>query len=151
MLLCWCIGKAASEIKEFYLIPVEGKLLKYDELAINTIVKNKKGGITSCDIPFNSCIKKFNEDYFFLTEKVIQSCENHDLNDYMLIGTSAVINTEIYEVVGMNSEIFNNPFVFWGKYNIRLFKTTLTVSFKSSYSDGRFSRRGIFEVVRRKH
>ena len=27
MLLCWCIGKAASEIKEFYLLPVGHELL----------------------------------------------------------------------------------------------------------------------------
>ena len=30
MLLCFCIGKAASEIKEFYMLPVGRELLKYD-------------------------------------------------------------------------------------------------------------------------
>ena len=30
MLLCWCIGKAASEIKEFYTLPVGRELLHYD-------------------------------------------------------------------------------------------------------------------------
>ena len=28
MLLCWCIGRAASGIDEFYLLPSEGKLFK---------------------------------------------------------------------------------------------------------------------------
>ena len=30
MLLCWCIGKAAGEIKEFYTLPVGRELLHYD-------------------------------------------------------------------------------------------------------------------------
>ena len=48
MLLCWCIGKTASRIDEFYLLPEQGKLMKYDRLAINVIVNNKGGGINSC-------------------------------------------------------------------------------------------------------
>lgn len=39
MLMCWCVGKAASGIKEFYLLPVGHELLKYDTIAVNTIVK----------------------------------------------------------------------------------------------------------------
>jgi chloramphenicol O-acetyltransferase type A len=52
MLMCWCIGKAASGIKEFYLLPEDGKLMQYDRLAVNTIVINSQGGVSSCDIPF---------------------------------------------------------------------------------------------------
>ena len=26
MLMCWCIGKAARDVKEFYMLPVGGKL-----------------------------------------------------------------------------------------------------------------------------
>ena len=51
MLLCWCIGKAASRINEFYLLPQQGKLYQYDLLAINVIVKNILGSINSCDVP----------------------------------------------------------------------------------------------------
>ena len=47
-LLCWCIGKAASQIEEFYLLIEKDKLYKYDKIAINVIVNNKKGGINSC-------------------------------------------------------------------------------------------------------
>ena len=50
-ILCWCIGKAASQLEEFYLLPEQGCLFRYDCLAINVIVKNRKGGINSCDIP----------------------------------------------------------------------------------------------------
>ncbi len=130
MLLCWCVGKAASEVKEFFLLPVGGELLKYDSLAVNTIVKNKSGEVSSCDVPFNDDIEKFNCDYLELTSEVAQDCQNHDLTQSMVIGTSAIIDTEIDGAVGMNSGIFNNPFMIWGKYRRRFFKTTLTVSFQ---------------------
>lgn len=130
MLLCWCVGKAASEVKEFFLLPVGGELLKYDSLAVNTIVKNKSGEVSSCDVPFNDDIEKFNCDYLELTSEVAQNCQNHDLTQSMVIGTSAIIDTEIDGAVGMNSGIFNNPFMIWGKYRHRFFKTTLTVSFQ---------------------
>ena len=32
MLLCWCIGRAACQIKEFFVIPENGKLFKYDRI-----------------------------------------------------------------------------------------------------------------------
>ena len=38
MLLCWCIGKAASEIKEFYTLPIGRELMQYDSIAVNTIL-----------------------------------------------------------------------------------------------------------------
>ncbi|WP_295797575.1 CatA-like O-acetyltransferase, family 2 [uncultured Treponema sp.] len=130
MLLCWCVGKAASEVKEFFLLPVGGELFKYNSLAVNTIVKNKNGEVSSCDVPFNDDIQKFNRDYLELTSEVAQTCRNHDLAQSMVIGTSAIIDTEIDGAVGMNSGIFNNPFIIWGKYRRRFFRTTLTVSFQ---------------------
>ena len=45
MLMDYCIGKAASEVKEFYMLPVGDKLIKYDSIAVNTIVKNKNGEV----------------------------------------------------------------------------------------------------------
>lgn len=117
MLLCWCIGKAASEVGEFYTLPVQGKLYRYDKLAVNTIVKNKNGEVSSCDIPFNKNLLDFNRDYMRLTKQVTDSCMNHDLSEYMVIGTSAIVNTEIDGAIGMNSGIFNNPFLIWGKYH----------------------------------
>ena len=37
MLLCWCIGKAACDVKEFYLLPVGRELLQYDSIAENVL------------------------------------------------------------------------------------------------------------------
>ena len=72
----------------------------------------------------------FNEDYLRLTGIVAETCENHDITDSMVIGTSALARCDIDGAVGMYSGIFNNPFMIWGKYRKRLFKTTLTVSFQ---------------------
>ena len=52
MLLDYCIGKAAVTVKEFYILPVGDKLIRYETIAVNTIVKNKDGEVSSCDILF---------------------------------------------------------------------------------------------------
>ena len=130
MLLCWCIGRAASEVKEFYILPVWRELLQYDSLAVNTIVKNGNGEVSSCDIPFSASLAQFNTDYLRLTQEVAESCANHDLTESMVIGTSAIVDTEIDGAVGMNSGIFNNPFLIWGKYHKGLFRTTMKLSFQ---------------------
>lgn len=130
MLMCWCIGKAASQVKEFYMLPVDGKLMRYDTLAVNTIVSNRDGEVSSCDIPFSEDISKFNDDYLRLTRQVSESCTNHDIIDSMVIGTSALAQYDIDGAVGMYSGIFNNPFMIWGSYRRSWFKTLLTVSFQ---------------------
>ena len=131
MLMCYCIGRAASAVKEFYMLPVGGKLMQFDTIAVNTIVANSKGGVSSCDLPFSEDLEQFNSDYLRLTKQVAESCTDHDLSaDSMVIGTSALAQYEIDGAVGMYSGVFNNPFMIWGKYKRGLFKTTLTVSFQ---------------------
>lgn len=130
MLMCYCIGKAASKVKEFYLLPVNGKLMQYDNIAVNTIVANKKGEVSSCDISFNSDLSLFNQHYLKYTKQVAESCTNHDLPESMVIGTSALAQYEIDGAIGIYSGIFNNPFLIWGKYKRHLLKTILTVSFQ---------------------
>ena len=131
MLLDFCIGKAAASVKEFYILPVGEKLIKYDRIAVNTIVKNKTGEVSSCDISYTDDLEKFNQDYLKYTMQVAESCRDRDLsNDSMVIGTSAIIDTEIDGAVGMNSGIFNNPFIIWGRYRRKLFRYYLPLSFQ---------------------
>lgn len=130
MLMCWCIGKAASGIKEFYMLPVGKKLMKYNSIAVNTIVANSNGDISSCDVPFSEDIETFNRQYLYLTKETAITCRNHDITDSMVIGTSALAQYDIDGAVGMYSGIFNNPFMIWGKYHESTLKTTLTVSFQ---------------------
>ncbi|MBQ9564559.1 MAG: chloramphenicol acetyltransferase [Synergistaceae bacterium] len=131
MLLDYCIGKAAASVKEFYILPVGDKLIQYDSIAVNTIVKNKKSEVSSCDILFSEDLETFNNEYLKCTAQVAETCRDRDLStDSMVIGTSAIIDTEIDGAVGMNSGIFNNPFMIWGRYRKKLFRYSLPVSFQ---------------------
>ena len=126
----YCIGKAASKVKEFYMLPVGDKLIQYDSIAVNTIVANSQGEVSSCDVPFSDDLAQFNEDYLRLTKEVATTCINHDLIDSMVIGTSAMAQYDIDGAVGMYAGVFNNPFMIWGKYRKSFLKTTLMVSFQ---------------------
>lgn len=37
MLLDYCIGRAASQVKEFYILPVGDQLIQYDSIAVNEL------------------------------------------------------------------------------------------------------------------
>ena len=131
MLLDYCIGKAAVGVKEFYILPVGEKLMQYDKIAVNTIVKNKDGEVSSCDILYVEDLEEYNKQYLKYTVQVAENCQDRDLsNDSMVIGTSAIIDTEIDGAVGMNSGIFNNPFIIWGRYKKRWCRYYLTLSFQ---------------------
>ena len=129
-LLCWCIGKAATQVKEFYLLPEQGKLYQYDSLAVNVIVKNSKGGINSCDIPFTEDIAKFARAYNTLTLQAAAECKSSFIEDSMIVGTSAMVHTELDSIVNQYTDKFCNPMVMWGKYRKGWFKTTLPISFQ---------------------
>ena len=133
-LLCWCIGKAATQLEEFYLLPDKGKLYKFDSIAINVIVNNSKGGINSCDIPFTGYMKEFVEAYHTLTAQASAECKSSFLEDYMIVGTSAMVQTELDCIVNQYTDKFCNPMVMWGKYRKGWFKTTLPISFQFHHS-----------------
>ena len=131
MMLDYCIGKAAVGVKEFYVLPVGEKLIQYDTIAVNTIVKNKEGEVSSCDILYSDNLETFRQEYMKYTTQVAETAQDRDLSsDSMVIGTSAIVDTEIDGAVGMNSGIFNNPFIIWGKYRKKGFRYFLSISFQ---------------------
>jgi chloramphenicol O-acetyltransferase type A len=139
MLLDFCIGKAAAGVKEFYILPVGDQLIAYDSIAVNTIVKNRTGEVSSCDILFTEDLDRFNREYLEHTARVAETCVDRDLSeDSMVIGTSAIIDTEIDGAVGMNSGIFNNPFIIWGRWRRRFLRYRLPISlqFHHTQMDG---------------
>ena len=145
MLLGFCIGKAAVSIKEFYILPVGEKLVKYDSIAVNTIVKNKIGEVSSCDILYSDDLETFSQEYLKYTTQVAETAQDRDLSsDSMVIGTSAIIDTEIDGAVGMNSGIFNNPFIIWGKYRKKGFRYYLPISFQFHHTQMDGSHAGRF-------
>ena len=145
MLLDYCIGRAASTVKEFYLLPVGNKLMQYDLIAVNTIVKNKEGEVSSCDILYTENMEEFNRQYLEHTAQVAATCQDRDLSDdCMVIGTSAIIDTEIDGAVGMNSGIFNNPFLIWGRYRKKWFRYELPISFQFHHTQMDGAHAGMF-------
>ena len=155
MLLDFCIGKAAAGVKEFYILPVGDQLIAYDSIAVNTIVKNRTGEVSSCDILFTEDLDRFNREYLEHTARVAQTCVDRDLSENsMVIGTSAIIDTEIDGAVGMNSGIFNNPFIIWGRWRRRFLRYTLPISLQFHHTQmdgahaGRFLERVQQEINR---
>jgi chloramphenicol O-acetyltransferase type A len=135
MILCWAIGRAALRTREFYLLPEKvfdssWRLMQYDSIAINVIVENKKGGLNSCDIPYSDDIQNFNEDYLRLTTEATTECKSSSLEDAMVVGTSAMIGTELDSIVNQYTNLFCNPMLMWGSYRRGFFHTTLPISFQ---------------------
>ena len=130
MLLCWCICRAASSVEEFYTLPEGGKLYRYDQIAMNTIVYDKNGQIRFCDILYSNDFQKFINDYNSITKEAAQSCKNILSEGAAIIGSSAVIGTELDCIVNQYSGVYNNPFLSWGKYQKHWFKVTLPISFQ---------------------
>jgi len=64
----------------------------------------------------------------------------------LVFSSKPIIDTEIDGVVGMNSGIFNNPFMIWGRYRRKAFRYYLPVSFQFHHTQmdgahaGRFLR-----------
>ena len=114
-------------------------------IAVNTIVKNKEGEVSSCDLSYKAELNQFNEEYLKYTAQVAASCLDRDLSEEsMVIGTSAIIDTEIDGAVGMNSGIFNNPFIIWGRYKKKWFRYYLPLSFQFHHTQMDGAHAGVF-------
>ena len=156
MLLSWCIGKAASGIEEFYMLPHNGKLYKYDRMAINMIVENVKGGLSFCDVAVSDDLEQFNANYLRLTETIRQTCQDILDDEAVIVGTSAVTGTELDSIVNQYSGIYvnqysgiyTNPFLAWGRYRKHWFKVTLPISFQFHHAqmDGSHAARFLEEL-----
>ena len=110
-----------------------------------SIVKNKEGEVSSCDLSYNAELNQFNEEYLKYTAQVAASCQDRDLSENsMVIGTSAIIDTEIDGAVGMNSGIFNNPFIIWGRYKKKWFRYYLPISFQFHHTQMDGAHAGAF-------
>ena len=148
MLLCWCIGKTTSRIEDFYMLPHDGKLYKYDHMAINVIVDNVKGGLSFCDIAVTDDLEQFNANYLHLTQTIRQTCQDILDEDAVIVGTSALTGTELDSIVNQYSSQFNNPMVMWGRYRKHWLKVTLPISFQFHHAqmDGSHAARFLEEL-----
>ena len=161
MLLCWCIGKAASTMDEFYMLPqriqrdngtseMDWKLYRYDHMAINVIAENVKGGLSFCDVAVTDDLEQFNANYTHLMETITQTCQDILDDGAVIVGTSAVTGTELDCIVNQYSGIFTNPFLAWGRYHKGWLRTTLPISFQFHHAqmDGSHAARFLEELQR---
>ena len=148
MFLCWCIGKAASRIEEFYMLPQNGKLYKYDRMAINVIVDNVRGGLSFCDVAVTDNLEQFNANYLHLTKTISQTCRDILDDEAVIVGTSAVTGTELDSIVNQYSDQFCNPMVMWGRYRKKWLRVTLPISFQFHHAqmDGEQAARFLEEL-----
>ena len=65
-----------------------------------------------------------------MSKEVTRGCYNIDAEESAVIGTSAVVATELDCIVNQYTEMFCNPMVMWGKYRKSFFKVTLPISFQ---------------------
>ena len=120
---------SASMISQKFSVPIQ-KIVgcKIDLRESFMLLTDMHFGISS-NVKDN--LEKFNADYLRYTTEVCNTCIDHDLSgEYMVIGTSAIVNVELDGAVGMNSGIFNNPFMIWGRYRMDGEKALLSISFQ---------------------
>ena len=148
MLLCWSIGNAALRIEEFYMLPQNGKLYKFDRMAINVIVDNVMGGLSFCDIAVTDNLELFNVNYLHLTKTISQTCQDILDDEAVIVGTSAVTGTELDSIVNQYTDQFCNPMVMWGRYRKKWLKVTLPISFQFHHAqmDGGHAARFLDEL-----
>ena len=95
------------------------------------MVALRDGGIATCDIPFSKSLEQFRRDSLALTAQVRETGAPYDLNGgYMVIGTSALPQTELDGAVNIYAGCYNNPFLVWGKYQEKLWRSALPISFQ---------------------
>jgi len=130
MLLCWCIGRAASAVDEFYLLPTKDKLFRFDRLGINVIVNNVNDDISLCDVPYSDDLGQFSRDYDAVTKECAAACRDIFDEEANIIGTSAVTGTQFDGAINQYSGIYNNPFLVWGRYRRHWLRYLLPISFQ---------------------
>ena len=66
-----------------------------------------------------------------LTKQVYDTSEAYNLgDDYMVIGTSALVQYDIDGAVNIYAGFYNNPFIVWSRYKRKFLKSYLKMSFQ---------------------
>jgi chloramphenicol O-acetyltransferase type A len=128
MLMCWCIGKAASTIPECYLLSEGDKLYRYDALSIQVIVQDKNGKLAFCDVPYNDDLVEFNKSYLERTRRSYETGEDNLLPERLMISTSALPSLQFDVCVNQYNPTYKNAFLVWGQFSRYLWKYSVNMS-----------------------
>lgn len=131
--LCYCIGKAANQVKECHLLLKGEEIIWSDIVNVQTIVKDKEGQLRFCDLPANDNLEEYVSQYYRLVKEVKEKCDNHFEEDRIFVGTSCVsTRMPIDCCVNQWNDSFQNLFLMWGAYKkcfFRKYKLTMTMQF----------------------
>lgn len=130
MLLCWLIGRAASDISEFYALYDNHLLHRYDTLSLNVVVDAGEHGIFLCDVPYSASLPTFAADYDRICGQAIAERRNILSDEHARVGTSAVVQTELSFITGGYNEKYTNPFLTWGRYHRGWLRATLPITMR---------------------
>lgn len=133
MLMCYCIGKTAQTMPEFYRMVEGRRMYQYDSLAINVIVMNCKKELSFCDIAVSDDLDTFNREYLQFTTEAHDQCQDRELPDRMVIGTSTITNFELDSIVNGYFGQFDNPILAWGRHHRHWFHTYQKISFQYNH------------------
>lgn len=128
MLMTWCIGRAASQVPAFFLVPGKDNFALYDSLAMNLAVKNSKGGLNFCDVPFEADLDAYNEHYLTMTERVASECADVFDDTFAKVGTSTVTGVDLDSAVNQYNPFFIFPFLVWGRFRKQFVRVKLPIS-----------------------
>ena len=138
-LLMYAIIKAAEKNENFYYELKGKQLVKFDKLSSNVVIYGDDGELYYVTIPDCQNYLLFEKTYVELVEKCKKECSHYYLSDAALLGTSAVVNSTFESIVCGYTEDFLSHFLTWGKYEKRLTKVNLNISFRFHHAllDGR--------------
>lgn len=138
-LLLYSILKAAQRNENFYYELKDKKLVKFDKLSTNVVIYGEDDNLYYVSIPDCEDYLTFEKIYSDLVSEYKKKCCHYYLDDSALLATSAVINSTFESIVCGYTEDFLSNFFTWGKYEKKLNKVTLNISFRFHHAlmDGR--------------
>lgn len=117
MLMCYCIVRAAQQVKEFHTLISGRDIIWSDRINVQTILKDKQGQLRFCDLPYTENLDEFVENYYRIGKEVWEKCEHHLDEEALFVGTSCLSTTlPLDSVSNQCNESFMNPFLMWGAY-----------------------------------
>lgn len=138
-LLMYAIIKAAEKNERFYYELKGRQLVKFDKLSSNVVIYGDDGELYYVSVPDCENYLLFEKTYIDLVGKCKKECCHYYLDDAALLGTSAVVSSTFESIVCGYTEDFLSHFLTWGKYEKRLNKVNLNISFRFHHAllDGR--------------
>ena len=117
ILMCYCIVKAAQQVKEMHT-QVSGKeMIWSDKINVQTILKDKNGQLRFADLPCTDTLEVFADNYYRISKEVWDTCEHHLDPEGHFVGTSCASTTlPLDSIQNQCNEDFMIPFLMWGAY-----------------------------------